>query len=77
MEFACSPCTYMGSLQVLQLTPTVQGHVCLSVSDAKLTIGVNGYAYRYDNPVSTVKPAYRLHPHYSELDKQQIKLMYR
>lgn len=51
--------------------------VCLSVSDAKLTIGVNGYAYRYDNPVSTVKPAYRLHPHYSELDKQQIKLMYR
>lgn len=50
---------------------------CFSVSDAKMTTGVNGYAYRYDNPASTVKPAYRLHPHDSELDKQQIKLMYR
>ncbi|MEQ2309855.1 hypothetical protein AMECASPLE_002782 [Ameca splendens] len=40
MEFACSACACVGSLQVLQLPPTVQKHVRL-IGLSKLTLGMS------------------------------------
>lgn len=41
-EFACSQWVRVGSLEVLQLPPTVQNHSVRSTGDSKVSVGVNG-----------------------------------